>query len=36
MGGGGGAPELAHVKPTSRLINTSRAPIVDEASLIFA
>jgi phosphoglycerate dehydrogenase-like enzyme len=31
-----GAAELALMKPTSRLINTSRGPIVDESSLIKA
>jgi len=31
-----GAPELALMKPTARLINTSRGPIVDEPSLIKA
>ena len=31
-----GAAELALMKPTSRLINTSRGPIVDESSLITA
>lgn len=31
-----GATELAMMKPTSRLINTSRGPIVDEPSLIKA
>jgi phosphoglycerate dehydrogenase-like enzyme len=31
-----GAAELALMKPTSRLINTSRGPIVDEPSLIKA
>ena len=29
-----GAAELARMKPASRLINTSRGPIVDESSLI--
>jgi len=31
-----GAAELGLMKPTSRLINTSRGPIVDEGSLIQA
>jgi len=31
-----GAAELALMKPTARLINTSRGPIIDEASLIKA
>jgi len=31
-----GAPELAMMKPTAQLINTSRGPIVDEQALISA
>ncbi|XDZ66539.1 D-2-hydroxyacid dehydrogenase family protein [Alphaproteobacteria bacterium LSUCC0684] len=31
-----GAPELALMKPTSFLVNTSRAPIVDQSALITA
>jgi phosphoglycerate dehydrogenase-like enzyme len=31
-----GAPELALMKPTARLINSSRGPIVDQAALISA
>lgn len=31
-----GKPELALMKPTARLVNTSRGPIVDEATLIEA
>jgi phosphoglycerate dehydrogenase-like enzyme len=29
-----GAPELALMKPTARLVNTSRGPIIDEQALI--
>jgi phosphoglycerate dehydrogenase-like enzyme len=35
-GGVIGAPELALMKPTARLINSSRGPIVDQAALIKA
>jgi phosphoglycerate dehydrogenase-like enzyme len=31
-----GAPEIARMKPTAYLVNTSRAPIIDEAALLQA